>query len=105
MGFMTGNGKMPPTPSAPSFGLLCNWIPSPKHSAVPSILHPLSGLPPRPADDGDFRQGLNHENYETNPNVNFDFTNKSGPMPCVWTPAGWKNEPKWFGVPPSGGLT
>ena len=22
---------------------------------------------PRPADDGDFRQGLNHENYQTNP--------------------------------------
>ncbi len=20
--------------------------------------------------------------------------NKSGPMPCVWTPVGWKNEPK-----------
>ncbi len=29
---------------------------------------------PRPADDGDFRPGLNHENYQTNPNVNFDST-------------------------------
>jgi hypothetical protein len=24
MGFMTGNGNMPPTPSAPPFGSLCN---------------------------------------------------------------------------------
>ncbi len=29
---------------------------------------------PHLADDGDFRQGLNHENYQTNPNANFDFT-------------------------------
>jgi hypothetical protein len=35
-----------------------------------------------------------HENYQTNPNVKFDFTNKFGPIPCVWTPVGWKNEPK-----------
>ena len=28
---------------------------------------------PRPADNGGFRQGLNHENYQTNPNVKFDF--------------------------------
>ena len=29
---------------------------------------------PRPADDGAFRPGLNHENYQTNPNANIDFT-------------------------------
>ncbi len=28
---------------------------------------------PHPAADGAFRPGLNHENYQTNPNVNFDF--------------------------------
>ncbi len=28
---------------------------------------------PRPAGDGHFRPGLNHENYQTNPNANFDF--------------------------------
>ena len=41
-----------------------------------------------------------HENYQTNPNVKFDFTNKSGPIPCVWTPVGWKNEPKPVNWPP-----
>ncbi|MGA3268373.1 MAG: hypothetical protein ABSE16_16305 [Verrucomicrobiota bacterium] len=34
------------------------------------------------------RQVLNHENYQTNPKVKFDFTNKSGPIPCVWTTVG-----------------
>ncbi len=29
---------------------------------------------PRRADDGGFRPGLNHENYQTNPSVNFDFS-------------------------------
>ncbi len=29
---------------------------------------------PRPADDGAFRPGLNHENYQTNPNAKIDFT-------------------------------
>ncbi len=28
----------------------------------------------RPVGDRDLRQGLNHENYQTNPNANFDFT-------------------------------
>ena len=61
-----------------------------------SILYPPCSLrfAAHPADDGDSRQALNHENYQTNPNVKFDFTNKSGPIPCVWTPVGWKNEPK-----------
>jgi hypothetical protein len=40
------------------------------------------------------RQALNHENYQTNPNAKFNLTNKSGPIPYVWTTVGWKNEPK-----------
>ncbi|MGA3268257.1 MAG: hypothetical protein ABSE16_15690 [Verrucomicrobiota bacterium] len=59
------------------------------------ILSPACHLPRasrdernRRRDDGDFRQGLNHENYQTNLNAKFNFTNKSGPTPCVWAPVG-----------------
>ncbi len=81
--------------------------------------------PPRPADDGDFRQGLNHENYQTNPNANFDFTQQIRPdslcvdtcrmekrTQMVWSshvgqasrlsPSS-EHECVSFGVPPSGG--
>jgi len=44
MSLMIKNGKTPPTPSAPPFGSLCNWMPSPKRMAVPAILHPLSSI-------------------------------------------------------------
>ncbi len=46
-----------------------NWNPSPKHWEVPAILHHLSSIL-FPV----FRQGLNHENYQTNPNAKIDFT-------------------------------
>ncbi len=69
MGFMIGNKKIARLPRA---------IPAVGHDGHTLSLNGCSAggwaKTSRPADDGDFRQGLNHENYQTNPNANFDFT-------------------------------
>ncbi|MGA3266152.1 MAG: hypothetical protein ABSE16_04940 [Verrucomicrobiota bacterium] len=100
---MTGNGKigkagLPRCSLLAKEGGYLDWL---RHEESRQL---VTDLAEHQAELNDAAQGLNHENYQTNPKAKFDFTNKFGPIPCVWTPVGWKNEPKCFGVPPSGGF-
>ncbi len=58
-----------------------------KSTGPKSVAAPAAGQKlPSPADGGDFRQSLNHENYQTNPNAKFDFTQQIRPdTPCLDT--------------------